>query len=353
MRAILALEDVEFPGSESWWEDPGRLTTVVEAVQASGLCDLGAGVLDGEPASFDEPADVAAAATGWKPGEIHKLGCGAPDRPHGELEVSLLRGALALRLVWNEGYVAERGASLVDDAIALAVRLKEELEAARFGPAAAVEVLGASYPRPRPPRLRRYVALGAAASIVDLDYFEAQPALPDEIATLLDADLPSWVERSEHGRLVVFRWVDGLGDRDAVAEQRSRQEVWFTGIAELPRDPAYNEAGDYLMTPMGLAEHPDATYYDAGAETAYQTAVPAGGELPDDVAAEAESWLSAGQLPDGSPVRAVQLILPSRDAALAVREQAIALGVAQTLYIDDTGTLWDPFPAGEWLTEGG
>ena len=73
------------------------------------------------------------------------------------------------------------------------------------------------------------------------------------------------------------------------------------------------------------------------------------GQLDAKALDEIRIWLQEGALPDGTPLKELSLILPNRQAALDVRDVALAAGVSKVLYVDDSDGWWDPFPEGDWI----
>jgi hypothetical protein len=96
-------------------------------------------------------------------------------------------------------------------------------------------------------------------------------------------------------------------------------------------------------------EHPNATFYGEATGQAYKTVVAFKGQLDAMALDEIKTWLQKAALPDGKPLKELSLILPNRQAALDVRDAALAAGVSKVLYVDDSGGWWDPFPEGDWI----
>ncbi len=109
-----------------------------------------------------------------------------------------------------------------------------------------------------------------------------------------------------------------------------------------------NPPGDEEVPTHGFAPHPPLTLYDPVSRHGYKVvAASKDGRVPAGALAEIAAWVEAGRLPDGTPLEAVGIILPAREAALKIREQARAAGVSRVVYTDNKRTLWDPFPPGD------
>ena len=72
------------------------------------------------------------------------------------------------------------------------------------------------------------------------------------------------------------------------------------------------------------------------------------GSVDEQLFEEMESWIEAGETPEGEELRALHLVLPSCDAAVRIRDRADELGADKVLYMDNDGDLWNPFPEGDW-----
>lgn len=151
--------------------------------------------------------------------------------------------------------------------------------------------------------------------------------------------------------LLVIKWV---GDEAREAEVRAgviREAKWLLQHITLELAPDFTEQGDRLVLGHGVTEHPHVTFYADAGQLAFQTAVPRphDGQIEPELLAQWKSWMERGQLPDGSPVKHFTVIVPSRDAAIAVHQSLLDAGIQQVLYVGDEGTWWDPFPEGDWI----
>ena len=90
-------------------------------------------------------------------------------------------------------------------------------------------------------------------------------------------------------------------------------------------------------------------FLDADKKSGYKAVVVyPDGSVNDELVSEMQSWISAGQLPNGKPLEDLSLILPTRESCLQVVDRAKSIGVFQVLYSNDEGKLFNPFPLGMW-----
>ena len=128
----------------------------------------------------------------------------------------------------------------------------------------------------------------------------------------------------------------------------TQREQFLQKRLRLPPQDGWNEAGDEKVWVHMFDPRPPLTLYAGGA--AFKTlAVTKSGRVPRAEFDQIAGWIAAGALPDGTSIEQMGLIVPSREAALAVARKAVAIGVSRIAYTDKEGTLWNPFPAGEWL----
>lgn len=101
-----------------------------------------------------------------------------------------------------------------------------------------------------------------------------------------------------------------------------------------------------LPEPMDdLEERPPLTLYSPSRSHGYLAVVPTGKGVDKRLWARASAWLKKGHLPDGTPLKAVSLIVPIRRLAIDLTPWARANGVAAVLYPDSNGQWWNPSPA--------
>ena len=216
-----------------------------------------------------------------------------------------------------------------------------------------LSVEGFEYPRPRPPRSDPQFGSGVLVDFISLPFHQGYDRKRlDDVSKLRSASLPGTAQRVEQGELLVIRWIQLLSDKDRIAESLSIREQWINPLINPPVAPFYNQYGDREIIFLGGEKRSPLTYYDPAQQAGYQTLYVA----PDGSIDEAGfnsliSYLAAHQLPDGSPLEKLFLIVPSRPQALSIYPRAAKLGVSAVYYPDETGAWYDPFSPGLWLEE--
>jgi hypothetical protein len=274
------------------------------------------------------------------------------------LTLSLRQALFRLQLTVGSKDLAARRDTLLPRAIEL-VALAHRALAGRawLGAGSSVRVLGLDHAHVRPPREHPVIALGTLATLVDADYVaDRDRRIPDEnllrdFATLRAAELPADTAREEREGLLAIRWTLEPLDAPTMSRACARSEEWLGRALVLPPLWGWNELGDQEIDVSELEPHPPLTLYDDGSERGYKTvaATKTGQVRPARALDQIAGWIRDGTLPDGSPVSEVVAIAPSRDAALAIRDRALKLGVSRVVYTDNDARLWDPFPPGDWI----
>ncbi|WP_437779048.1 hypothetical protein [Sorangium sp. So ce1097] len=345
------------PGPNPWWKDRSTLGTIIRSASELDLFPMrwvGSGRKLAEIKSLDALIEDS---TSWQDRSymLHSRKQGGLEGS--SLELSLREGLLRLYLTISDEDVARRKDSLCDGMIELVVRSHRALaKRAMLAEMAGIRVPELEYPRPRPPREHPTFAMGVLATFID----PAHLALRDEkfpeehlardLAKVRKARLPEGASREERDGLIVLRWLDGPPDEDSARRACSLSEDWFARTLDPPIAPQWNDLGDQEVDVAGFESHPPLTLYDEATERGLKAlAVPRSGKAPRKELDELARWARAGKLPDGTPLAELGVILSSREAALALHDRLTDLGVAPVVYTDKDGTLWDPFPPGEWI----
>lgn len=297
----------------------------------------------GEPEAVGSNDDLRARAATWGH-DVVSLFAGDHRDPDWEVFLGLDSDGPRLRVgIPLDG----AGASLRDDVAAWVSAWSEGLAAVsvRFATGAFAPDKR-PYPRPVPPRSDRTWEPGA----VDLYAGRAWHAVRDDrvavLAGLDSAPLPPGARRITDGDVLRIAFDADLGDPAAVAAARAAQERWLTPLVLAKLEPGWNERGDRGVAPSKPTVRPPFTLYDEFAQVGYKAlAVFPPDDALDEVAwAQLASIARAGSLPDGTPVRAVRLILPRREDALAVHARAMASGFEMATYPEGSA-FWAVDPA--------
>ena len=168
--------------------------------------------------------------------------------------------------------------------------------------------------------------------------------------------LPPNVERSFSAPYLTFRWHwDGDITPETYEIQCGLQHQWYRDALNLNIDSNYNDLGDYRTGTGPRSADPLFTYYEGDlglGASGVKGMVPEDGVLDPDVLKSFSEMLAAGRTPSGLQLDEVEIIVPSREMAVATYEQARAAGIKAVLYPGKYGMM-NPFPEwpGGWLHE--
>jgi hypothetical protein len=354
-EVMLLVDRVRFTEAPGlWWNERPRVEDLFGLVRDAGLWldfDHYGRRGGGRPKAARTPAELARAVASLKPG-LYSVQAGKSEEPECELVLTLAPGALALRFLLRGPALDARRGSIVGQLVGLARLLHDSWhDSALFGPQLCVRVHGVEFPHVRPPRHKPPWVFGNAADMLCLKFHEeTDEGSPRDVGRMLKAPMPGGTRREREGDFVTLLWAADLSDPKKAAARLSTQEQWFVNVLKPPLHPSYNEHGDFREAPLSLTKRPPLTFYDPVEEIGYKAVAPApGGKLDDEQWDEIKAWLAAGQLPDETPLQQLNLIVPSRKAALGLRKRAAAAGIENVFYTDDDGKLWNPFPPGPWL----
>lgn len=346
-------------GSSAWYKDKRHVAAIVDAVAAQPLfaeCKL-AGPEDKQKPFSGVEAAKKLVANGRN--DVTYLQDGPDEARQVMVRLEPWDESLTLK-IWCGGAALQRHRQTLLD------QLSQILAAVRghfaglaglgFGYAYPVHDLanGFDYPRPRPPREHSSIQIYSVVEYLDLAFHRSGhgEAAPDGIAALLGEPLPDFAKKLERDELVELRFAADPGDEADLSRGASAHELWLASHLPTRVEGGYNALGDLIERVVG-DERPEQplTLYSPTSELGYKAVVVLpGGKAEEGAWAAAASVVASGKLADGRPVRAVKLIVPLRDQALATSAAAKRAGFAGVLYPDDSGRYWDPDPPGQWLT---
>lgn len=311
--------------SREWYRDRTRMDSLLDALASTSWFrefDVFApGIVPGTP--FDRIDDVRdSVANGEELIAMFAHGDARmteeSEQAEAALALSILPRSLELRVWFSARPVAQYKGAVLGDLAALLVALRAEWTDCFISSAQAFprpfDVV--KYPRTRPLRITNR-ATNAVVDILDRDMPSEGAPWAHDTEAMLKAPVPSGVQREEHGRLVVIRWVDDPSDPRALAQACSRHEQWLVPLVTTRLAEGWNDAGDIRVF--------DVPYLiEAGS---------------DDVG----TW---GKPESSCPTA---LVAGNREEALKLLDRARAAGFSRVVYRDPAGALWDPDPPGEWV----
>ena len=349
---MLRLFSVTFTQQEmQWWKNTTYLQKVFHAAETVGFWNefkyYGADD-DRELKKIESLNTLLAETVSWTVNSY--ILTSSEEKTGYLLELGLRNRMLNLLLKVEVQVPSKQGEVILDKFVEFACQLHESFkEKALLGPTFHVTLAKNVYPRPRPPRKDPQWSIGSLVDFISKPY-HIHSGGSDTLKKLLTADLPDGVGRKSCGDLIVFRWVENLLNDEHIAARRSLQEQWFSQVLGWSIQSGYNELGDRLETLWTSQHHPPLTFYIDMYKYGYKAIVQnPDGSIDEELFDEMASWVKEGALPDGTPLRQLNLILPNRESALSVRPRAKAIRIKKVFYTDNEGNLWNPCPPGLWL----
>lgn len=216
-------------------------------------------------------------------------------------------------------------------------------------PPATATVVPVNPPLPRPPRALGWWPCGPVQA-VDMRAVECAPQdLAAQMKRVVAAARPPGVQTRREGGVVADVWIDDMRSVEEVEATLSDQIAWYGDVVEAEIRAGFNELGDrrISMDLVNTAQLPF-VFLDLANARGLVPVVTDGSAVVAGPVLEALGMLGQLYLPNGGLLAAVDLILPTREEAVASRAWATSVGAGRTLYIGSDNQLWDPYPAGAW-----
>ncbi|MBK9032276.1 MAG: hypothetical protein IPL61_13335 [Myxococcales bacterium] len=298
-------------------------------------------VSDGKPRAIGSAADLDKQVGAWR-GEIAQLYSGDLDDPDFMVHVTLdrtgFRLALGLGGALVDGTTRARVAGLVSAWSARFAKRRCHLTVAYLSS-------HAPYPRARPPRESMTWPLGGLDYHLGRTWHRADSERAAVLAAIERARLPKGATRTADGDVVRVAFGAELTDPRAVADARAVAERWLAPLVSAEIEDGWNQLGDRMVVPTERDELVPFTFYDSDERVGYKGLIvdPDTGAVDEAAWSELVGIAASGEAHDGTPVGSVRLVLPTRRAALAVHERAIASGFEMATY-PKNDVLWEVHP---------
>jgi hypothetical protein len=337
-----------------WWTDSSTLAKILDVLREQDLWfdfrffGIEAGKLD----PFTTIEEVLAASSSWtnRSYVLHSQREGGFETAFGSPYISfnLKGGELWLQLMVNGSALDNCKATLIENIANFLAQVHVSLKGTARISKAFVEQQGLRYPHLRPLRNDYDWKFGHLIDAVDPVCGEQFPGLRNEVEKIVSASAPQAVKRIQQDSLVIFCWVDNLLDDAVVSQGCKIQERFLIETIAPPILGSLNALGD-LQISVNTVAHDPLTAYDASKQIGYCALIADNdGGVNGKEWGEISEWAKTGQLPDGTMLSEVRIIVPYRSAAIALYDRAKANGIAKVLYVDEKGAWWDPFPLDIW-----
>jgi hypothetical protein len=338
-------------GDDVAWKDAGRLSQILLPLQTRGFWD-GPGRLVETSTDKEikvENLEAIAREVASGKGEFYRATLDNSALPC-QLKIILFKGRFELEV---ELWVAPSDHDgIIEKINQLAVEINDiVLRFGNIGPVFALRLPDFDYPRPLPPRVDAWWPPNSLAYYVSTAHFSERAGASLKMLELLKETplLPGMV-RKEHGDLLVIQATDNVQDRESLAMQLHRLELWIGKTLELGFDRNFQSNGAQRARILSKDVVKPFSFYDASTKTGYKVvAEDRDDELDAETWKELEEALQLRALPDGRPVEATRVAFVEREAALKHLPKIRELGGSGVLYLGKEGDLWDPEPAGNWI----
>jgi hypothetical protein len=208
------------------------------------------------------------------------------------------------------------------------------------------------YPRPRPPRQNNNYPARSIITFLDrsfhtTDHPYARRGDPEK---LTEPAPPAPATITADDDLVIVRWARTLSEDDLLAAATGH-DAWIADRVATNLVDGFNDLGDLREVRGTVKPAPPLTFYSSKWRVGYKAVlVDPDGSIESSAWKEAEQIAKAKQLPDGSPVESVRIVVPLREHVFVIADRAKQAGFDAVLYPDDKGQFWDPDPPGTWST---
>lgn len=217
---------------------------------------------------------------------------------------------------------------------------------ALIGPSISIDIFDVPFKQVYPPRVIHYFGNSSIINYVSKKFFQQYQNFEyEKFERLLTLPMPEGCYREERGDLVIFRWAENLNDNEYLQERLAIREQWLVEAIDPPIDSLYNSLGDRrVFLPDTAIRNEFVTEYDPKSEAGYKLfLVNHDWTIDEELFAQMASWLKAGKLPDGKPLKKLHILPSDRESALFIYERAKAIGIEGVYYLSNGALMWNPF----------
>jgi hypothetical protein len=352
LHIVLEMRWMKFTsGARPWWKDASLLNALLLPIQETVFNDIPVALemsSGKKRKQFARLQDVMAELVSAPDGVYIAVG-GDPASPR-NLKLFLEEETLAVELDFRIG--KGHNEPSLRELTRMAVKLNHvALPLGAIGPIFSIRWFNHEYPRPLPPRFDARWPPGALAYYLSEKYYSQSGAERHATFILLkDTPMPEGIIRQQFDDLLVIQAAESWEQREHLAQQLYKLELWLGKLLNLKFDQNYQANGD-KRTPIWSKEIVKPfSFYDAATRTGYKVvAENRDDELDEETWKELEEVLPLRALPDGRPVDVTRVILVEREAALSQLPKIRELGGNGVLYLGQDGDMWDPSPPGQWV----
>lgn len=208
-----------------------------------------------------------------------------------------------------------------------------------------VTPFGVDYERPVPHRESRW-QLGALEYYLGRAWHLADAETAAVLRAVEAAPTPDGIVRTTTADLTRVRFTCDVTDPATIAAARARGERWFAPLAETRLAPGWNAHGDRLAVIVDRDELAPFTFYDTHHGIGYKAMVvdPDTGEVDEPLWSALAAIADTKEAYDGTPIKGVRLIAPTRADAIRLDGRAKADGIELVAYPEGDAFWWVESP---------
>ena len=246
----------------------------------------------------------------------------------------------------------EYSKNIIDDLICFTENLYNDYKNnAIIGPNINIGLSDIDYFRIKPLKRDLTFKLSNIVDFFDRKYHQiSEDGRLNEIDKLCKSKIPEKVKKIINDNLVIFMFIDDLSNKNEIMEALTEHDRWLYKNIEMKIDSDFNELGDYREGYFNLKPYPPLTFYNSNLQKGFKSIVlNPDGSYDEEIFEMIMIWLKNKKLPDNTPLKTIDIILPNRESALKIYDKAKQIGVDKVLYVGKDKQYWNPFPSGLWI----
>jgi hypothetical protein len=210
------------------------------------------------------------------------------------------------------------------------------------------------FPRFRPTRKINFGSYKSIIDFIDTRFYEHpyfRHLKMENMDKLYTEPLPEGCIREKIDDLYVFTWINNFEEENIRTSLMQREE-WLYKVLNPPLDADFNEFGDREGVTILPDKHEVNTFF-----TAFNDLIHIGykaitltqdNDFDPEIRKQLAHYMKEGKLENGDKIERIYLIVPARKHAIAIQKKAKEIGITNIYYTDNTNSLWDICPEGNW-----
>jgi len=287
----------------------------------------------GDPKAIGSADELHAKARGWGYGTFEMMAGADPADTEWYLQLTVEPSELRVFLGLGASIVRASAASLLAQldrwvvSWTTSLPLSLELGKGSFAPTQD------DYPRAMPLRQSLAWPLGALVQYVGIRFHRSDAERSAVLDRLIAEPLPATASRRTDGDLLILSFIDDLGHAETIRRARAAQERWMIRLVETEPARGWNEHGDRLVGPINAVPLDPLTLWEPSNNVGYKAiVVDPDGSVDEPVWNAMVEIARSGRLADGTVVKALRLVAPRREDAMAILDRALDAGFEMVVY---------------------